>query len=613
MKRKLFFLNLILVLTLGFSSVAQASDYASEMVSDPTQTNLIENTKAEKKIIKIKKHKKEEVTDQKTYESSEVVIDSDYMDYYPERYEIEAIGNAKVTLKSEKLTLYANKIVFNHDLNNIKAYENVKLINETSVTDGDFLNLDLNQENGWITKPITKHYAVKINAEEGYLYSDKIEEYNGVAKILKNYEMRFGATSFAALVNPGNLKLGSTYTSKKEKGIYKIKAKTIYIDSGEEHNTMTMENADVYMKKIKLGSIPSLKVVSNKEQQFIETNIPEFGSAAQLGMYVGPGFVFNTPGSSTLKVTPILNYGDSKLGVGAMTRFRNSKNLTELAYGSSRNEFILSGYQHLNDHLRLEYSQNMYQNEWFLGYRRPRYSSQLQYYDDKYIDDLGITFSQRLSAGYFVDEKKQMSDYEGRYRWLTQTQKTLYSYTNKNEDFNFQLGAVAQTAMTLYTTGDNVGIVRFGPMVKTSYKNWSQDLIYYQSATAGKSPFVFDQYMYGKSNLVLIESLKLHKYVSVGYLGSLALLKEYENQNMFQENRFLLSLGPDYAKVTFGYDAFRQNTMMIFSMLVGTEGSDVKFDKAVIKNPDTISKKPTPRIDLGKFVRKVFPNLKKAS
>lgn len=613
MKRNLFFLNLIFVLILGFSSVAQASDYASEVVSDPMQTTLIENTKAEKKIIKIKKHRKEEVAaaQQKTYESSEVVIDSDYMDYYPEKYEIEAIGNAKVTLKKENLTLYANRIVFNHDLNNIKAYENVKLINESSVTDGDFLNLDLNQENGWMKDPITKNYAIRVTAEEGYLYSDKIEEYRGVAKILKNYEMRFGTTSFASLVNPGQLNLGTHYQTEKEKGVYKIKAKTIYIDSKDEHNIMTMENADLYMQKLKIGSLSSLKVVSNKEQQFIETNIPEFGSASQLGMYAGPGFVLNTPGSSTLKLTPIINYADSKLGAGAMARFRNSKNLTELAYGSSRNEFILNGYQKISDNMRLDYSQNMYQNEWFLGYRRPRYSAQLQYFNDHFIEDLGVSFSQRFTAGYFVDDGKQMTDAEGRYRWMTQSQKNLYSYTNKNQDFNFQIGAVAQTAMTLYTNGDNVGIVRFGPMFKTSYKNWTQDLIYYQSATAGKSPFVFDQYAYGKSNLVVIESLKLHKYLSVGYLGSLVLLKEYENENMLQENRFLISVGPESAKVTLGYDAFRKNTMMLFSMLVGTEGSDIKFDKAIIKNPDTIAKKPEPKFKFKIDFSKIFPDLKK--
>ena len=57
---------------------------------------------------------------------------------------------------------------------------------------------------------------------------------------------------------------------------------------------------------------------------------------------------------------------------------------------------------------------------------------------------------------------------------------------------------------------------------------------------------------------------------------------------MFQENRFLVSVGPDYAKFTIGYDARRRNTMMLFSMLVGTENSDIEFKKTVIKNPQNL-------------------------
>lgn len=608
MKRNLFFLNLIIVFVFAFFQAVWAADYSSEMVSDPTQTSLIQNSKAEKKIISMKKHHKKEVEQKKTYDSSEVLIDSDYMDYYPERSEIEAIGNAKIVFKRENLTIYANKIVFNHDLNNIKAYENVKLINDNAVTDGDFINLDLNQDNGWIQKPVTKNFAIRVNAEEGYLYSDKIEEYKGVAKILKDYDVRFGTTCLSNLVNPGGLNLDLNHKQERESGVYNIKAKTIYIDSKDEHNIMTMENADIYMKKVKIGSLPSLKVVSNKEQQYVETNIPEFGSVSHLGMYAGPGIVLNVPGASTLKLIPMVNYDHNKWGIGGIARFRNENNVTEMAYGSANNELLLNGYQKFNDNLMLNYSQNTYQNEWFLGFRRPRYSSQIQYSDDHYIDDLGVDFQQRISVGYFVDEGKQITQADGRYRWMTQSQKTFYSYTNPNKDFDLELGAIAQTALTLYSTGDNTGIARVGPMIKTRYKNWTQDLIYYQSATAGKTPFVFDKYMYGKSNLVLVESLKLHKYLSVGYLGSLALLRDNLNDNILQENRFLLSLGPEHAKVTLGYDAYRQNTMMLFSMLVGTEGSDVQFDKAVITNPDTLSKKP----EKHKLLHKIFPKLKKA-
>ncbi len=613
-QNKIFLIYLIFITALVLPADVFAADYSSEMISEPTQSSILQNSKADKKIIKIKKSRKtnQAQAEQQTYVSTDVAIEADYMDYYPDKYEVEALGNAKVILKGQNLTLYADKIIFNHDLNNIKAYDNVKIVDEHSVTDGDFLNLDLNQENGLITKPITKNYSVRICANEGYLYSDRIEEYKGVAKILKDYDLKFGATSLVGYVNPGTVGMREDPLKKKkdkystqESGVYRIKAKTIYIDSKDEHNIMTMKNADIYMKKIKIGSVPSLKVVSDKESQYIETNIPEFGQIAQLGMYAGPGIVLNTPGSSTIKVAPLINYADSKLGVGGMLKFKNANNVTDIAYGSSRNEFIVSGRQKLGDDFTLNYSQNTYQDEWFLGYRRPRYSAHLQYDKQYYIEDLDLDFYQRFSAGYFVDEKSQLGKGEARFRWMTQTQKNLYSYQNEEKDFNFRIGALAQTGITLYSTGDTTGIVRVGPAFSTKYKKWDQSLIYFQTATAGQSPFVFDKYAYGKSNIVLIENYKVNKYVTVGYLSSLALLRDNKDDNMFQENRFFLSLGPDYAKVTLGYDAFRQTTMMLFSMLVGTEGSEVAFDKAIIKNPDTLGKKPKKWVLLGK----IFPKL----
>ena len=131
---------------------------------------------------------------------------------------------------------------------------------------------------------------------------------------------------------------------------------------------------------------------------------------------------------------------------------------------------------------------------------------------------------------------------------------------------------------------------RIGPALSTSVGPWEQSLIYYQSAIAGQSPFVFDRYRYGRSNIVLIESLKVCKYLSLGYLSSIALNREVSSDKTFQENRILLSIGPDYAKVTIGYDAFRRNTMFLFSMLVGTKDTDVEFKRSVIKNPQTFGK-----------------------
>ncbi|MDD3236933.1 MAG: hypothetical protein PHV37_02400 [Candidatus Gastranaerophilales bacterium] len=622
MKRNLFSIFLILFIACCFASESFAADFVEENLPANEVQSPVKTTKADKKVIKLKaatekkkkKSKKNQVQTQEE-EKSEITLDADHMDYYPDRFEMEALGNAVLTMKKENLVIKANKIVYNHDLNTVKAYDNVQIINGDMVTDGDFVNLNFGQYNGWLTHPVTKNFMVRLSANEGYIYSDRIEEFDGVAKIIKNYDLRFGATSFGSLINPGGMGLGlnSEANAAKDRipdrGTYKIKAKTIIIDSRDEHNYMTVKNGDLYMKNLRIGSAPNMKFISDKEQQFVETNIPEFGQVSELGMFAGPGIALDLPGTSTLKLVPLLNYCDSELGVGGIARYRNPHNVTEIAYGSAADSFVVRGEQKITKNLRLSYSQNAYNDEWFLGYRMPRWGTQLQYdniYENK---DLGVNFAQRINAGLFVDENKQFRDFEGRARWMTQSWKPIYSYTNQKKDFNFNMNVVAQTALSLYTTGDTVGIARLGPAFQTTYKKWAQSLIYYQSAVAGHSPFLFDEYMYGKSNVVLIESLKINKYLTLGFLSSLALLKDNYENDMLQEARFLVSVGPDYAKVTLGYDAYRQSTMMLFSMMVGTEGSDVKFKKAVLKNPENLNKKNKRHFDIDKKLQKLFPKV----
>ena len=112
-----------------------------------------------------------------------------------------------------------------------------------------------------------------------------------------------------------------------------------------------------------------------------------------------------------------------------------------------------------------------------------------------------------------------------------------------------------------------------------------------QTAGAGQTPFDFDRYRYGRNNITIVESLRVCKYLSLGYLASIAMNRDVKSDDLFQENRFLVSVGPDYARLTVGYDALRQNTMFFISMLVGTKDSDIKFKKSILNNPENFGKK----------------------
>jgi hypothetical protein len=540
--------------------------------------------------FKTKKNVKEENSIPK---DTNIEITADFMDYYPESFEVEAIGNAKVVFKAQNITLNANKIKFNYDKNILTANENVILISGDSVTEGDFVRIELNKPNGWIENPETVTDDVKLTAKEAYLYSDRIEEYDGVAKILKNDVLTFGARSFASYVDQSRIFVPrKNQLTPNSTGVYKLKADTIVIDSKDDHEVITIKNADLYLKKHKLATIPSVKIVTNKQHASVETNIPEFGSQSMLGMHIGPAIVLNVPGGSTLKLAPILTYKDDKIGVGGIARFRNQYNMTEVAYGTSKDELLIRGRQRLAPGLLLNYSRYTNQNEWFFGYRMPKYSAQLTYSRSDYVKDLKLNFSQMYSAGVFVDNRanQDFRDAEGRFRWMTQTFKPLYKYYNNEGNIMFTTGLVAQTSATAYTTGDTTGLVRIGPAIHSQVGPWQQGIMFYETGIAGKSPFDFDRYRYGRSNLVVIESLRICKYLTVGYLASIAMNREVQSDKSLQENRLLVSVGPDYAKLTLGYDSMRRTTSFALSMLVGTKDSDIKFKKSIMKNPNKFGK-----------------------
>lgn len=530
-------------------------------------------------------------------ENPNINITADFMEYFPDTYEIHAIGNSKVVFQAQNTKIEADKIIFDYDRNILKASDNVILTSPDAVTEGDFLKLDLSKPNGWIENPITVTEDIKISAKDAFIYSDNITEYDGVARVLRDDVLNIGGRSFASYVDQSGLfDDESNRLSEENKGIYKLRANTVIIDSKDDHEVITIKNAGVYLKNRKLATIPTIKVVSNKAHTNVETNIPEFGSQSMLGMHFGPAVVLNIPGGSTLKLAPIITYGDSDWGLGAIARFRSENNVTQIAYGSSKDNVIVRGKHKLAPGFLFNYSRYSNQSEWFLGYRMPKYTANLTYNRKDYIKDLDVSFSQMYSAGLYVDNHSDydLSNTHTRFRWMTQTYKPLYKYQNKEGNVGLMLGAVAQTSATVYSQGDTVGIVRIGPSLQTQVGKWKQTITYYQTASAGESPFEFDRYRYGKSNVTLIESIKVCKYLTLGYLASISMHNpyhdDYHNDELFQENRIMVSVGPEYAKLIIGYDSIRHTTMMLLSMLVGTKNSDIEFKKTIINNPNNFGR-----------------------
>ena len=556
-------------------------------------------TKAEKKPEKTKKFftraEKEKQSGKETDAAQEgpttdVLVDSETIEYFPERHEFEAVGNAKVTFPEENSTLLADRIIFNHDTNFIKGYGNVVLIKEGQRVNGDYIQVDLNEDNAMMTHPVLNHVAIKIRAKNVQVSDAKTEAMDGIVTFNDKVTYKFTSRPIMGFDNPmlEDAIPQNFYFKEKYDNKWKLKAKTITIDSYKDRDIATLKNADMYIKDTKLASAGKIKLYTDKEQGYIETNMLELGSMRNLGAYISPGIVLQTPNASTLKIGPAVTY-KSEFGVGALGRFLTDKNRTEFGWSSSKDKFVLQGDQEITEDLHLEYGINTYMSNYFLGGRMPEYGAQLVHHKAYDIEDLGVKFNNRFVGGIYRDWG-DTSFSTTKFAWQTSSSKSLFKYTNNEAKFALDFGVNVQTHAAVYGTGDTMGLVRGGPYLRTQYKAWQQYVAYFQGGQAGDSPFYFDKNFYGKSNVVLGESLRLSKYLTLMYTATVVLSNDSPDDRMLQENRVYFAIGPDDLKFLIGYDIYRQNAAMGISMNVGAENSEVEFNRLILNDPQAIAK-----------------------
>ena len=170
--------------------------------------------------------------------------------------------------------------------------------------------------------------------------------------------------------------------------------------------------------------------------------------------------------------------------------------------------------------------------------------------------------------------------------------KNILEYRNYDRKMYASLDLITQGVMGVYGTGDTLGVFRIGPSIRTQYRGWGQRIAYYQSAKGGGSPLKYtDDYRYGNSTVQLIETLRLNKYITLGYYAALNLQNNDPlTHNMFSESRVMVSFGPEDAKISIGYDMIRQSTMVHYTALIGAKNQDISFKKFSIINPSKVAK-----------------------
>ena len=506
-------------------------------------------------------------------------------------------------------------MIYNQTSNIVKALGNVVLISDGKELFGDYMQIDMNEENSLMDNPTTDFFQIRAKAKKGYMYGDKIIQEQGNICVTKKTIIDLKAELFGP-------DLTRMFIPEEEKGYlmkeghgekFRIKTNDIIVNSKKEHDTITLKHAEVYLNNKKVGTIPSMTMHTNKNQDYVEANFPEIGTMTNLGFYAGPGFVFDTPRGSTVKVVPILNYqgnadnpSDNKLGFGSLVKFKSATNKVDFAYGTANKMFLMRGKQKLDDDLYFQYGANSYLDDWFMGFRMPKLMGEVVYQKDFPMKDflgknMDMLFTHRMAGAYVQDGNTVYGNQEPlgtdgvgtmRFKYMAEVAQTLFKLGDERKNpINARFEIIGQGSAALYGTGDTQTVARIGPRIHTQYKGWMQDAGYFLSGYNDKTPLVqFDKYMYGRSNVYLQENFRLCKYLTVSWLGSFNLLQDSWDGKMQQENMFFFAIGPDDIKLNIGYDTVRQQSFVSMAMHLDAKGTNIDYKKMVIKNPDTLGK-----------------------
>ena len=578
----------------------QFDDYKADSETEPTVLTEDSSKKA-------KKQKKEKKKKQKQAESKlldNMVLDCDEIDYDTPNYVIYARGNVNVLFVKQETTLKADLITYDRMNNTIKAEGNVRIIKNGNVVNGDYIFIDMNEENALIENPISSNDSIVIHSKKGYLYGDKSVQEDGIISVKGSYPLEFHSAKRGPRVH--NMLLPPDY--EEEEYNFKLKTKTIKITQKGDLETLSISKGKIFRDDKVLLKIPSVKFYTNKNHDYVESNIWEIGSYGGFGMYTGPGFVFELPKGSVFKAMPILNY-KSGFGVGAYGRFSSGTNKTFGAYGTATSRFMLHGEQALDDNLFMEYAVNSYMHDWFLGRRRPKYGVGLIYKQDYrtrnfLLPDKSAFFSYRLDGGYYhdCDFNSKNEDIKGsqigttRFRFMANSWQGIVEYANKEKEKSFSFGVLSQLSAGIYGTGDTQVIGRVGPAIHSQYKRWMQDIVYFFSAYDDNTPMpVFDCYRYGKQNIYLREYFRVSRYLTLSWFSSINMTGDAPNDKTLQENAFYITFGPDAFKLNLGYDWIRERLYCMIDVKFDASDSSVEYKKLEIKQDKKATETKQPK------------------
>ncbi len=580
----------------------QVQQVDNQIPSDSELTKEIESetsSQLSEKTLSLEGSIQKEETEKQMY------LDSENLNYDDETGDVVATGHPILEIPPQKIRVVADKMTYNETSNILKATGNVIVYRDGIPSLGSYLEINMNEETVVMDDVSSEASEMKLTSEQGIQKDGLLIFTNGMIssdkKSVTRIETRYSGPKFQDMIVDKDL--NSLFFGNPNGDKLTLNIKNIKIEARKNHDKISAEKIRVYRGNKYLFTWPGMTVFTDKQRTYFEGSYPELGTRRKIGMFIGPGFVLGGPNGSVIKLIPFLNY-KNKFGIGGIVRYVNTYNTTEVGYGSANNVFFLKGRQVLDDNLFLQYSMNSYSDEWFIGARMAKYMVEASY-DKQYElpnflgEKRNLSFRHRIGFGFMKDDN---TNYNGehisssemsttRTRYMAELSQNLYSYVNKKKKINVSANFIMQGSAALYGTGDTQFIGRMGPNLHIQYKRWMQDINYYLTGYDDHTPMpIYDSYRYGTQSINLTEAFRINKYLSVGWSGYINLSNDSPNGKMFQENAFLVAVGPDDLKFIFGYDFVREATYVGLTAAFNPKGTNINFQKMIIKNPERLGK-----------------------
>lgn len=538
-----------------------------------------------------------------------VQIVADDTEYDQEKNTFLGTGNAVAVIAGQNSRLEADTILYDQNSETIDARGNVKILRDGQLTTGSSFKFKVNSDEYLITDPDTELQGTQIVARQARGNGENLVFKNGqftlpepvrIANNAFNGPMSQTERSMESKLHP------DAYLPPKPS--FTFSARKMVYERYKEDGNLTIFGGRLKFKHFTVP-MPKFNATVSADSRVVFPVTPVISNNYNVGgINIGPQFNYAVGKRGVFSWAPLVQIGgrsvydttmqqnNGKLGAGFRLGYKNDRLQAHLAYGSVSNLLVGDFKYRFNEKTQFQSGINRFLNDGMFGMRRARLLAEMV--DYRYVQSIPyVSMLMFRTSGGWAQDQPQLVDLQGdQYSQLfktgnsTQTksafrlqeQVTVIShpiFAVGNEKYGAKLNLYSGGALRLYSTGNGMAVGQFGPILTFKADRARLQLGYTQSGVAGKSPFVFDQFIQGQRSVSVAGDVRLSKWLTLG--GSIG----YNLVDKMMYSRGITAaIGPEDFKILLSRDTISGINRFGFEVL---SGQPVKFNKLIMKGgPD---------------------------